>query len=60
MVDTKIYVGCYAPVRDREKVTDHMRGKCAKIDIKLKHNSMNINTNWAMHNEQEPSLRIGR
>jgi hypothetical protein len=26
----------------QEKVTDHMRDKYAKIDIKLKHNSMNI------------------
>jgi hypothetical protein len=28
-----------------------MRDKCAKTDIKLKHNSMNINANWARHNE---------
>jgi hypothetical protein len=29
-------------MRDREKVTDHMRDKYAKRDIKLEHNSMNI------------------
>jgi hypothetical protein len=29
--------------RDKEKVTDHMRDEYTKIDIKLKHNSMNIN-----------------
>jgi hypothetical protein len=28
--------------RDREKVTDHMRDKYVKRDIKLKHNSKNI------------------
>jgi hypothetical protein len=28
--------------RDREKVTDHMRDKYAKSDIKLEHHSMNI------------------
>jgi hypothetical protein len=33
-----------------------------KIDIKLKHNFMNINTNQARHNEHmvppEPALRV--
>jgi hypothetical protein len=29
--------------RDRKKVTYHMRDKYVKRDIKLKHNSMNIN-----------------
>jgi hypothetical protein len=28
--------------RDKEKVTDHVRDKCAKTYIKLKHNSMSI------------------
>jgi hypothetical protein len=28
-----------------------MRDKCAKIDIKLKYNFMNINANRARHNE---------
>jgi hypothetical protein len=34
-----------------KKVTDHMRDKCTKTDIKLKHNFMSINANWARHNE---------
>jgi hypothetical protein len=29
-------------VRQGKKVTDHVRDKCVKTDIKLKHNSMNI------------------
>jgi hypothetical protein len=39
-----------------------MRDKCAKIDIKLKHNFMNINTNRARHNEHmeppKPALQV--
>jgi hypothetical protein len=34
-----------------KKVTGHMSDKCAKIDIKLKHNFMNKNANRARHNE---------
>jgi hypothetical protein len=30
--------------RDKKKVTDYMRDKYIKRDIKLKYNSMNINT----------------
>jgi hypothetical protein len=45
-------------------VTDHMRDKCAKTDIKLKHNTMNIIAYWARHNEHvvppEPAPRVGR
>jgi hypothetical protein len=37
--------------RDREKVSDHMRDKYTKRDIKLKHNSINITTYRARHNE---------
>jgi hypothetical protein len=37
-----------------------MRDKCVKIDIKLKHNFMNINANQMRHNEHvvppEPAL----
>jgi hypothetical protein len=45
-----------------KNVTDHMRDKCAKTDIKLKHNFTNINANRARHNEHmaplEPALRV--
>jgi hypothetical protein len=37
--------------RDREKVTNHMRNKYAKRDIKLEHNSMNIIAYRVRHNE---------
>jgi hypothetical protein len=37
--------------RDREKVSDHMRDKYTKRDIKLKHNSINITAYRARHNE---------
>jgi hypothetical protein len=33
-----------------------MRDKCAKTDIKLKHNFMNINANWVRHNEHMAPL----
>jgi hypothetical protein len=50
--------------QDREKVTDHMRYKYAKRDLKLKHNSMNIVTHRVRHNElvvpPEPTPRVGR
>jgi hypothetical protein len=49
--------------RDSEKVTDHMRGKYVKRDIKLKHNSINIITYRARHNKlmapPEPTPREG-
>jgi hypothetical protein len=39
-----------------------MRDKCAKTYIKLKDNFMNINANWARHNEHmapsEPALWV--
>jgi hypothetical protein len=39
-----------------------MRDKCAKIDIKLKHDFMNINTNRTRHNKHmaplKPALRV--
>jgi hypothetical protein len=48
--------------RDREKVTDHMRDKYAKRDIKLEHNSINIITYRARQNElvtpSEPTPRL--
>jgi hypothetical protein len=48
----------------QKKVTDHMRDKCAKRDIKLKHNSINIIAYRARHNElvapPEPALWVGR
>jgi hypothetical protein len=34
-----------------KKVTDHMRDKCAKIEIKLKHNFMNIIAYRVRYNE---------
>jgi hypothetical protein len=50
--------------RDREEVTDHMRDKYAKRDIKLKHNSMNIIAYMAWQNEHmthlKPVPRAGR
>jgi hypothetical protein len=49
--------------RDREKVTDHMRDKYAKRDIKLKYNSMNIIAYRARQNEHvtpsKPAPRVG-
>jgi hypothetical protein len=51
-------------MRDRKKVIDYMRDKCAKRDIKLKHNSMNRIACRARHNElvapPEPTPRVGR
>jgi hypothetical protein len=50
--------------RDRKKVTDHMRDKYVKRDIKLKHNSINIIAYRTRHNElvvpPKPALRVGR
>jgi hypothetical protein len=43
--------------RDREEVTDHMRDKYAKTDIKLKHNSMNIIAYMARQNEHMTHLK---
>jgi hypothetical protein len=47
---------------DREKVTDHMRDKYAKRDIKLEYNSMNIIAYRARQNEHvtppEPAPRV--
>jgi hypothetical protein len=34
-----------------KKVTDHMRDKCAKTEIKLKHNFMNIIAYRVRYNE---------
>jgi hypothetical protein len=49
--------------RDREKVTDHMRDKYVKKDIKLEHNSMNIIAYRVRQNEHvtppEPAPRVG-
>jgi hypothetical protein len=49
--------------QDREKVTDHMRDKYAKRDIKLKHNSKNTIAYRARHNElvapPKPALQEG-
>jgi hypothetical protein len=46
-----------------EKITDHMRDKYAKRDIKLEHNSMNIITYRTRQNEHvtppEPAPRVG-
>jgi hypothetical protein len=45
-----------------KKVTDHMRDKCVKTDIKLKHNFMIINANQRRQNEHmaplKPALRV--
>jgi hypothetical protein len=50
--------------RDRKKVSDHMRDKYAKRDIKLKHNSINIIAYMVRHNElvvpPKPALQVGR
>jgi hypothetical protein len=50
--------------RDREKVTDHMRYKYVKRDIKLKHNYMNIIAYKVRQNElvtpPEPAPREGQ
>jgi hypothetical protein len=47
-----------------KKVTDHMRDKYAKRDIKLKHNSMNIITYRVRHNDlvapPEPAPQEGQ
>jgi hypothetical protein len=40
-----------------KKVTDHMRDKYAKIDIKLNHNSMNIIAYLVRHNEHLVPLK---
>jgi hypothetical protein len=49
--------------RDREKVTDNMRDKYAKRDIKLEYNSMNIIAYRVRQNELvthlEPAPRVG-
>jgi hypothetical protein len=49
--------------QDRKKVTDHMRDKYAKRDIKLEHNSMNIIAHRVRKNElvtpPEPAPRVG-
>jgi hypothetical protein len=49
--------------RDREKVTDNMRDKYVKRDIKLEHNSMNIIAYRVRQNElvthPEPAPRVG-
>jgi hypothetical protein len=41
-----------------------MRGECTKVDIKLKHNSMNIIAYRVRHNEHvvppEPTPLVGR
>jgi hypothetical protein len=42
-------------MRDREKGNLPHEGKCTKIDIKLKHNSMNIIAYPARHNEHVAS-----
>jgi hypothetical protein len=49
--------------RDREKVTDNMRDKYVKRDMKLEHNSMNIIAYRVRQNELvthlEPAPRVG-
>jgi hypothetical protein len=49
--------------RDREKVTDHMRDKYAKRDIKLEHNFMNIIAYRVRQNKHvtpsEPAPQVG-
>jgi hypothetical protein len=51
-------------MRDREKVTDYMRDKYTKRDIKLEHNSMNIIAYRVRYNEHvappELAPRVGR
>jgi hypothetical protein len=50
--------------RDREKVTDHIRDKYTKRDIKLKHDCMNIIAYRTRHNElvapPEPAPQEGQ
>jgi hypothetical protein len=50
------------PGKTGKKVIDHMRDKYTKIDIKLNHNFMDINTNRARYNEHmtppESVLRV--
>jgi hypothetical protein len=48
----------------QKKITDHIRDKYVKRDIKLKHNSMNIIAYRARHKKLvaplEPAPRVGR